>query len=1295
MTNPTLNIPPGEGEKLQPAVQPAPPSPPRRKRLRRVLLIFAVALLVIIALVPRLLSTGIGRSIAIGQINGRIAGQANIDRLRLRWFGWCAVGGLRLHDLTGREVLRIDNVDIGQGLLSTILSGGDLEKVQAQNVQVAAYLAQDNTASLAAAVSLPENPGREYLVPAENLKDVLDVHAPVVQASWVGGKLQVHASDKITATRRADSARGVAQGEALHISKLDVDGADGTYQLAAEVDGDLGILTDVGLGWKGAEGTVTLSVEGTVRDGGTQLGFKTRLENARYPQTPDDTAAPINADITGKVALAGGQISGDVTLDGNIGSAKAEVRYNPPAQPEALQLDDVMSAVLTGAEVQLPDVTLTSSARLDVAMILRAAPSALRVRPGLTVTGGELRINDLEVRGGDAASIKGGVELTALSADDKGKKIELTPLTAQIDAHIKRGEGLEFREAHLKSSYAEINAQGSAANLRAGYEADLTQMRQQLAQLFELPVSELSGKVSGQVAVTRTSDTHAGVTLAAKADQLGVGAGEKRLQLERASISAEGQVALKEGKVVKISAERSQLNIDDKVVGEATGWYDFASEGFDGKIDFERIEVPHVAAKLAAFGIAGLESLSGDMALHAGAARPSGDAAIVSDGNLVGRELRRDGQLLSGKEIAIHWSKAQYEPKAQRVAAEFKADVDGKIAAVGSGWYEVPGGLFDAKLDVQQVDPAFAGTLADAFGIPQLNRYSGNAKLQADAKRSTAEGMITCNGTVTAREVHIDGEEVAPGETVAQWSDLHIEPGKKDFSAKLVQLDSALVHLTAKDVSLKLQGEPTAIGRITCNAGLAGTLNAIGRAARWEKIPAIAGQLSFDGRCETAGGVVGVQGDGKIIDLVVGSGEQAVKEKQVTFGYQANFDRPKDTLNLQQVKLASQGLSAEMSGQISRLTSSRILALGGSYDASWEHVTTLLHEVVPSTVEMVALAGQKRSEFKLSGPLSGEGEPRRAGVSPQLTGDMGLGWASVRIAGLSLGPADLKTTLRESRIEIPQTQIAASGGSVNVGGAVDLQSQDPTLRIPGTVQLIDKVTVDPAIAQSLLARINPIFVNMTSVEGQVSVRTQDLVLPFGEAFKTSSQGRGFLDLTNLKVQPTGLLAELLRLGGPAQPAQPGEKESDKQTIQVSGVDFEIKDGRFVYQNFTMTFPDGFDLRFYGSVGFDDTLDLVVSIPVRQELLDRLKVGGDVGKVLGALGAARVDIPIVGTRQKPKLDLSAIDITKLLRPDEGLIPRISDILGGPPKAGSGQGDQDKSPPPEPEKKRRSPKRRSGR
>ena len=101
------------------------------------------------------------------------------------------------------------------------------------------------------------------------------------------------------------------------------------------------------------------------------------------------------------------------------------------------------------------------------------------------------------------------------------------------------------------------------------------------------------------------------------------------------------------------------------------------------------------------------------------------------------------------------------------------------------------------------------------------------------------------------------------------------------------------------------------------------------------------------------------------------------------------------------------------------------------------------------------------------------------------------------------------------------------------------------------------------------------------------------------------------------------------------------------SIKLKGAVFKVKDGRIHYDDFTLIFPTEFDTKFHGSVGLNDSLDLVVSVPIRPDLLRKLGVSGDVERYAEMLVGTRVDIPLVGTRTKPLLDLTRVDTKKLM------------------------------------------------
>jgi len=232
--------------------------------------------------------------------------------------------------------------------------------------------------------------------------------------------------------------------------------------------------------------------------------------------------------------------------------------------------------------------------------------------------------------------------------------------------------------------------------------------------------------------------------------------------------------------------------------------------------------------------------------------------------------------------------------------------------------------------------------------------------------------------------------------------------------------------------------------------------------------------------------------------------------------------------------------------------------------------------------------------------------------------------------GLTLGEASLSPAISNATVALGNNNIPVSGGIFHVGGTVDLSQDTARYRLPGDVVLMDKLQVNEKFGKIFLSRINPIFSQVASLEGTVSLKTKDLDIPFGKEIQKSGSGSGRLDISNMKLKPTGTLGRLLEFGGLAT--------GDKHGVKFSGVDFKLENGKITYENFTMTFPGGFDLIFRGVVGFDDSLDLVVSIPIRAGLFKKLGVAGPVQQYAQVLTGddSRIDVPILGTRLAPKI-----------------------------------------------------------
>ena len=593
-------------------------------------------------------------------------------------------------------------------------------------------------------------------------------------------------------------------------------------------------------------------------------------------------------------------------------------------------------------------------------------------------------------------------------------------------------------------------------------------------------------------------------------------------------------------------------------------------------------------------------------------------------------------------------------------SAKTTVDLDGQVQAVASGWYDLDQGAFHAEAGIEQADLAFLGKRAAGLGVEGLDPYSGRFALQAQVDKPTAEAAISSEGSITAREVTNNGEALASDVTV-RWSGVEFSPEEERTSVQLAQIESAMANFSARDFDLRFGKQFSLKGDLEGQADLKQCMALAGQLAQMEQPPDLSGQLDLKATCRAEGGVTTIAGEAGVEDLAVAvDGETTVRD-HVQLTYDAEIRPEGEKLALRKFEVTSNALAAQVTGDVEQYTTLRKLNLDGNCELHWDRITELLHALVPATAEQIAVKGDTSGRLHAAGPVN---QPDASPAFHDLNASAELGWTSAEVYGVELGKLALAPALAQGQLKVPVATIPAAGGQVSLGGELDMREQEPVLRIPQKLAVMKNIEVTPELGKQLLSRFNPMFGQATRMEGKVGLDVQNIVLPLGEQLKHSGSGSGKLDLQKFKAQPGGLMALLLELGGMGG--------GEMYAVEVSGLDFVIKDGRISYDDFTMTFAEGkFDLKFYGSVGFDDTLDLVVSLPVHEELLKRLKVRGPVAEYARKLAGKRVDVPIAGTRLHPELVLAKVDTEKLLKDvvKEGLLGE-----GGllDPKQGQGQG-----------------------
>jgi len=378
-----------------------------------------------------------------------------------------------------------------------------------------------------------------------------------------------------------------------------------------------------------------------------------------------------------------------------------------------------------------------------------------------------------------------------------------------------------------------------------------------------------------------------------------------------------------------------------------------------------------------------------------------------------------------------------------------------------------------------------------------------------------------------------------------------------------------------------------------------------------------------------------ISGNGRIERFRSGSGPDAYADNLIRFSADRVLVSPqRGTVSVGDLALSSSPLTLRANGNVDQYDTRRIVDFQGTYNASWDQITTILHQMVPATVPIVSIMGRGSSHFRMAGPTTGT-------ITKGLNASWGMNWPSGVLCGLTLGQTSLSPAFRNGRLFLPTEPIPASNGLLFLGGFIDFMPRQPIFRLPGQLTVLNEIRIDPTIGRELLSRINPIFSHTAQLDGRASLTLSNLTLPLSDAIKTSSTGGGHLDLRNVHIPPPGVLGELMKLGMTVGPKL--------YPIQFKGVDFTIGNGRINYDNFRVDFLLGYDMIFFGSVGFDDTVSMFVSLPLKPAILEQFDFRPEFlrpGDLL--VRNIRIVLPLAGTRQNLMVDLSRENVHRAIR-----------------------------------------------
>jgi hypothetical protein len=425
-------------------------------------------------------------------------------------------------------------------------------------------------------------------------------------------------------------------------------------------------------------------------------------------------------------------------------------------------------------------------------------------------------------------------------------------------------------------------------------------------------------------------------------------------------------------------------------------------------------------------------------------------------------------------------------------------------------------------------------------------------------------------------------------------------------------------------------------------------------------------------RGELTGNVRFAQQNGRVVGEVTANGNQLAlsqktagtensaaasyatiwQEPSVSLRSVAAYETDADRLELKSLELQSNTLQLSAAGAVEKLSTDANVKATGSLNYDLAQLTPLLK---PYIGEGIQLTGSEQARFAVAGALATPADSnfhvvsldRQSAIrnpqsaihwSRRIRAQLELPWAGATVYGLPVGPGRVSAALGEGAARIEPLSLAVGQGQLNFAPHVRLDPSPSELVLPAG-PLVTNVRISPEVSEAMLKYVAPVLAGATESEGLFSMQLEGARVPLGELRRLDSAGK--LTVHSVRVVPGPLAREWIGL---AQQVEALAKSRDpaalasKPPITLLGirdqqVNFRVAQGRVHHQNLEFQVGEVV-MRSQGSVGLDETLSLVLFVPIQDAWIAK-------EPLLAGLKGQSLQVPVAGTLTRPQLDQRAI------------------------------------------------------
>jgi len=342
--------------------------------------------------------------------------------------------------------------------------------------------------------------------------------------------------------------------------------------------------------------------------------------------------------------------------------------------------------------------------------------------------------------------------------------------------------------------------------------------------------------------------------------------------------------------------------------------------------------------------------------------------------------------------------------------------------------------------------------------------------------------------------------------------------------------------------------------------------------------------------------------------------EDAHSELAVKTSFPADLNR----VRLEKFALSNSLFSTSCQGLFDDPKHSKVLTLSGTTTVDYGNIDKWLRA---QGVKYPVLAGRQTRPFNLSGSLAGGVQSFLSyGVASAATH-----FDSASAFGVAASNGEATVVLTNGVLNVA-CDPAVNQGKFRLNSSIEATATPMLLSMPTNTHMLQDVRLTQEMLDQMLVLMVPLLKGNQVLGGSVDLTLAECHVPLGPTIKQDTTFSAALQLKDVKLQPAGTLASILKLAGMG-----GEPVSIPRH-QMTAV---CKDGRVTPSPLQLKIA-GTTVTLTGSVGLDSSLAFTAVVPVSKSLVGR---NGEILRV-----------PITGTIQNPAVDHKALEaeIARLAR-----------------------------------------------